>query len=284
MKALDSKKHLIDLLSPRYGPDEAASIARIVLEDAFGVRQHNLADSILDEAATIRLQIISQRLLSGEPVQYVLGTAQFFGLFFDVTPAVLIPRQETEELVAWVLEYIKKSSKPAPVVLDIGLGSGCIGITLKKKHPQLQLYGVEKSPEALAVARQNANRILGSDGWSFAQVDILHQETWIESMKPDIIVSNPPYIPEQEAQLMPEHVLQFEPGLALFVPDNDPLRFYRIIADYANKNLAEPGALFFECNEFNAVDVVTLLTNTGFSNVELRKDLSGADRMISAKR
>lgn len=275
---------LVERLLPRYGPAEAAGIARIVLEDVFQV--HKLSPRTFEEqwspAQTEHLQQIIQRLERGEPVQYVVGTAEFFGLTFQVNPAVLIPRQETEELVAWVLEYLKAAARNGELnLLDIGLGSGCIGITLKKKMPQIRLFGLEKSVEALHVATENAWQILGKHAqFEFTQGDITHPPDWEQFPGLDVIVSNPPYIPETEKSLMPEHVLAHEPALALFVENDDPLLFYHTIADFALEKLRPRGILFFECNEFNAPRVAALLTLRNFQMVMLRKDLSGADRMV----
>lgn len=266
-------------LSPRYGAGEARSIARIVFEDVFHSRRR--IEPVLTPEEMIRFEEIRQRLLAGEPVQYVLGEADFFGLKFLVNPSVLIPRQETEELVAWVLEWLNFERPTLPAVLDIGLGSGCIGVTLKRKLPGLRLFGLEKSPEALAVATQNARRILADAAFTFVLGDIL--DTGAEAFFPalDVIVSNPPYIPLREQNQMPEHVLAHEPALALFVDDADPLVFYRAITRFAMQKLKPGGCLFFECNEFNAQEVAGLLEFYGFTGIELRNDLNGAERMVS---
>ncbi len=278
------KSILIQALSPRYGLAEAGGIARIVLEDVFQV--HRKPESVFvsewTSAQTDDLQQIIRRLQAGEPVQYVVGTADFFGLVFQVNPAVLIPRQETEELAAWVLEYLRHLDTENNVsLLDIGLGSGCIAITLKKKFPKLQLFGLEKSADALSLATRNAQRILGASAdFRFLQGDILQISDWQAFPALDVIVSNPPYIPSAEKELMPEHVLAHEPPLALFVSDEYPLVFYRTIADFALEKLRPGGVLFFECNEFNAAQVADLLTEKGFLQVVLKKDLSGYDRMV----
>ncbi|MFN0173847.1 MAG: peptide chain release factor N(5)-glutamine methyltransferase [Saprospiraceae bacterium] len=272
-----ARNSLVEQLMPRYGEGEAKAIARIVFEDAF---DHGRA------FGEVRFAEILQRLLAGEPVQYVLGEADFFGLKFTVSPDVLIPRQETEELVAWVLEHLKTFSPVhAPRLLDIGLGSGCIGITLKKKMPGLELFGLEKSPSALAIATENAKRILNIPisqypNFQFLHGDILNRSEWALFPQLDVVVSNPPYIPHSEKHLVPEHVMAHEPALALFVDDPDPLLFYRAIADFSLGKLRPDGVLFFECNEFNAAEVADMLREKGFSKVELRKDLSGAERMV----
>ena len=256
-------------------------MARIVFEDVFDRGRAFEAAHFLS---------ILPRLVAGEPLQYVLGVADFFGLKFKVNPAVLIPRQETEELVAWILSELKTgpgfSTIQQPVLLDIGLGSGCIGITLKKKFPALQLIGLEKSPEALAVALENAESILGESSLvlQLYQGDVLDQSVWAKFPMLDVVVSNPPYIPHNEIDLVPEHVAAHEPALALFVDDPDPLLFYRMIADFSLQKLLPGGMLFFECNEFNAREVEAILHKKGFTSVELRKDLSGAARMIRATR
>jgi len=276
MSAEIARELLCQQLTPRYGFGEARAIARIVFEDAFD--RGRAFDPL-------KFETILLRLTAGEPVQYVLGAADFFGLKFKVDPSVLIPRQETEALVAWVLEALKTYSPiSAPTLLDIGLGSGCIGITLKKKRPAIQLFGLEKSPEALAVATENANTILGSGNSNaqFIQGDILNPGDWTKFPNLDLVVSNPPYIPHSEKALVPDHVLAHEPALALFVEDPDPLLFYRTIADFSLEKLNAEGMLFFECNEFNAPEVTRILQEKGFSAVELRKDLAGADRMVKA--
>ena len=274
MNAELARIFLVEQLTPRYGEGEARAIVRIVFEDVFDRGR---------SFEPLKFQEILPRLVAGEPVQYVLGQADFFGLKFKVDPSVLIPRQETEELVAWVLEDLKSFSPlSSPTLLDIGLGSGCIGIALKKKRPGLQLFGLEKSSEALAIATENAQRILGLDrpALQFHLGDVLLRSDWAKFPALDMVVSNPPYIPYTETYLVPDHVLAHEPALALFVGDPDPLLFYRIIAEFSLEKLLPGGRLFFECNEFNAQEVAELLREKGFLNVELRRDLAGAERMV----
>lgn len=283
MTLSSAKIFLTEKLSRLYDPGEAASIVRIVLEDALQSKK-SASGRILDGREEALLLDISRRLEAGEPVQYVLGQADFFGLTFQVNPVVLIPRQETEELVAWVLEHLKTQPHTTPNVLDVGLGSGCIGITLKKKFPGLQLYGLEKSPAALDVARDNATRLLGEQPRTFLEGDILHEPDWQSFPPMDVLVSNPPYIPYRERALMPEHVLAHEPALALFVPDEDPLRFYRALAAFAMATMLPGGVLFLECNEFNTQAVAGLLLDFGLRDMIVRRDLSGKERMIKARR
>ncbi len=270
-------EQLITDLTPRYGSGEARSVARIVFEDTFGTKQ--AANYHFSEEEETRFLAIRQRLLDGEPLQYVLGMADFFGFRFKVNPEVLIPRQETEELVAWAISILKTQTDH-PRVLDIGTGSGIIAVTLAKKCPNAEVWAIDVSAGALALAAENA-RTLGAH-IHFEKNDILDTASWSQLPDFDCIVSNPPYIPRQETTLIPEHVLLHEPHLALFVDDADPLIFYRKIGLFALEKLRPHGALLFECNEFNAGDVGELLDRMGFTGIELRTDLHGADRMVYA--
>ena len=267
---------LTEALTPAYGGGEASSIARIVAEDAFNLKGN--AGRELDEAEYTRYLDISQRLLSGEPVQYVLGQADFFGMKFRVSPATLIPRQETEELVAWVLEEPVSNDVK---LLDVGLGSGCIAISIRKKRPGWTVYGMDVSEEALAVAQQNSETLVGGDT-RFFHGNALKKQDWQNLPALDIVISNPPYIPAAERTLVPAHVLNHEPHLALFVTDDDPLLFYREIAGMSLEKLKSGGRIFFECNEFNADEVAEMLGQVGFTSIESRKDICGADRMVRA--
>ncbi|MEZ4928192.1 MAG: peptide chain release factor N(5)-glutamine methyltransferase [Saprospiraceae bacterium] len=273
--------YLKDKLVSRYGLGEAASISRIFLEDRFHWKRGER------EMTPTELEILendSTRLEAGVPIQYVLGQADFFGLKFKVDEKVLIPRQETELLVAEIMKHVGKGKQPQINLLDIGVGSGCIGISLKKKIREICLYGIDKSRDALSMAEENARSLLGieAEDCHFAEADILNLATLPELPQFDVIVSNPPYIPEAEKHLMPEHVLAHEPWLALFVQDEDPLIFYKAIADFAMLKLRANGALFFECNEFNASLAAEMLRGKGFMEVELIQDLAGADRILKA--
>ena len=256
------------------GLGEAKSIARIVFEDAFQLFDFQSNHPFIHQN---KLDEIQTRLLANEPVQYILGQADFYGLKFEVNPAVLIPRPETEELVYWILETISISNVP---ILDIRTGSGCIPITLKKKLPNAAISGVDISEKALAVAKTNA--LKNQVAVNFAKIDILNKKDWAKLPKFDIIVSNPPYIPFEEIKLMPPQVTDFEPNLALFVSNADPLIFYQTIAEFALEKLNQNGQLFFECNEFNAQKVVDLLRDLNFQKVDLQKDMEGKERMICA--
>lgn len=272
-------QQLVEALKGYYGESEARSIARIVFEDALQIRNLNNTELLSAEASS-KLSLIQQRLQNREPVQYVLGQADFYGLKLEVSPAVLIPRQETEELVHLVLIENPKNTKLR--VLDIGTGSGCIPLAISKNRPHWQTEGLDISAQALAVAKKNAENL--KLNVLFRECNILEKGQWEQLGEWDIIISNPPYIPERESELMPHHVLQFEPQLALFVSNEDPLLFYRTITAFAKKQLLPGGLLYFEVNEFNATEVVGLLEEAGFSKVRLEKDMQGKDRIVCGRK
>ena len=223
---------------------------------------------------------ICKRLINQEPIQYITGLAPFYGYFFEVDPNVLIPRPETEELVYLVNEYIRKEGNESMKVLEIGSGSGCIPIPLSLLNPNCQIESVDISEEALAVAKSNNARLGGSV--AFEHIDILNKEKWkFIADSYDIIISNPPYIPNKEKELMSANVLENEPHLALFVEDNDPLIFYNRIFDLAKNHLSVNGAIFLECNEYNAQEVKDIYTKR--YAVEVVKDMQGKDRMVVAR-
>ena len=283
MTIKEAKSDFLKTLTPQYGEGEARAMSRYVFEDYFGSK--NDTDTFLDFLIE-DFEKIKKRLLAGEPVQYVVGFAWFYGLKFKVNTNVLIPRPETEELVEWVLEMTKKNSPLK--VLDIGTGSGCIPVTLKVKNAALHVSAVDISEGALITASRNAYRM--NADIDFKRIDILNENDWTQLSDFHIIISNPPYIPHKEKALMENNVLDYEPHLALFVENDDALIFYEKIADFAKTHLYtdgtsrdnREGALFFECNEYNATEVVDMLHNKGFKTVELRQDMSGKDRMIRA--
>jgi release factor glutamine methyltransferase len=273
---------LVNTLTPQYDAREAASIARWLFDDYFNVKANQPNDELLfDSLLSTDFESIKKRLVNGEPIQYITGFSWFYGLKLKVNPNVLIPRPETEELVEWVLATAGK--RQGVKVLDIGTGSGCIPVTLKVKNPNLDVSAVDISEGALITASRNAFR--HNADIDFKTIDILNENTWTELAQFDIIVSNPPYIPNTEKQLMERNVLAFEPELALFVEDDNALIFYEKIAKFAQKHLNTEGSLsslFFECNQYNALEVVAMLQKIGFKDVELRQDMSGNDRMIRA--
>lgn len=274
-------QNMVQSLSEYYGQGEAHSISRIVFEDAFQLYSFSSLKDFPPKYASLYQEIL-QRLLKKEPVQYILGQADFYGLKFKVSPATLIPRQETEELVYWIIETCKQKNLTNAEVLDIGTGTGCIPITLKVKLNTFYAKGLDVSEKAIEVARKNA--VLNRVEVAFKKADILNRKNWQELGEYDLIVSNPPYIPHKEQSLMPEHVLAYEPGLALFVEDDDPLIFYKAVTDFAKAHLRANGWLFFECNEYNAVEVLAYIKQQGFQEAVIQQDMMGKDRMIRARK
>ncbi len=288
-------------LTAIYNEREAQAIVRTVLDALFGM---SLTDICLGKVTqlsaddTTRLEKIMQRLEKSEPVQYVLGSGWFAGRLFDVAPGVLIPRPETEDLVKWTCDEAKEKEKednskeergkeekevskkgeeaPHPSILDIGTGSGCIAITVALALPQARVTAWDISTDALAIAAGNAHRLGASV--RFEHQDALSapddEERW------DVIVSNPPYICDKERADMSDNVLSYEPELALFVPDSDPLLFYRAITRYASKALKPGGRLLFETNTAYAHEVAQAMANEGFTAIEVRNDCFGKPRMV----
>ena len=231
----------------------------------FSAEQRKILDSFIE------------KLKIHMPIQYILGKTEFYGLEFIVNQSVLIPRPETEELVEWILNSVHDNSNLK--LLDIGTGSGCIAIGLKNNLTQSQITAFDISEEALLIAQKNAE--LNNLKINFEQVDILKNLNLNE--KWDVIVSNPPYIPENEKIEISQNVLDFEPHLALFVPEFDPLVFYKKIADFGKAHLNENGSLFFEIHYTKANQIIELLKSLGYFEIELRKDIYKNDRMIKAK-
>lgn len=262
-------------LEPLYGNGEARAITDYVLDVCFGLSKADILCGAVDEMTaekTAELNKIFGRLTEGEPVQYVLGRAEFCGRWFSVRPGVLIPRPETEELCAWITADSKASASPK--VLDIGTGSGCIAITLQLDMPESKVTAWDISADALDVARENAQQ-LGANV-NFVKLDALNAKPEGEW---DVIVSNPPYICEKEKKDMAVNVLEHEPHTALFVPDADPLLFYRAITRLAVQTLSKGGRLYFEINPIYADDTCRMMQAEGMTAVELRSDMYGKQRM-----
>lgn len=262
-------------LEPLYGNGEARAITDYVLDVCFGLSKADILCGAVEEMTaekTAELNKIFGRLMEGEPVQYVLGRAEFCGRWFSVRPGVLIPRPETEELCAWITADSKASASPK--VLDIGTGSGCIAITLQLDMPESNVTAWDISADALDVARENAQRF--GANVNFVKLDALNAKPEGEW---DVIVSNPPYICEKEKKDMAVNVLEHEPHTALFVPDADPLLFYRAITRLAVQTLSKGGRLYFEINPIYADDTCHMMRAEGMTAVELRSDMYGKQRM-----
>lgn len=282
------EKAFIDQLTSLYTFEEARNLAwlsisyvcRLDRTQYLAAKQNELSSR--DETS---LLLILEDLATGKPLQYVLGETEFYGLTFKVNPAVLIPRPETEELVDWIIKDVKAvNSRPLSdefTILDIGTGSGCIPITLKKHLPEAKLMAVDISPDALETAIRNS--VLNQTAVRFYLDDILHPgQAELLNSRFNIIVSNPPYVTNAEKARMHKNVLTFEPHTALFVEDDDPLLFYRAIAIFAIRQLKPNGSLYLEINESFGKETVNLLKEYGFADIDLRKDLPGRFRMIKA--
>jgi len=267
-----------ELLTAKYGPGEARALYELIMRRRFGLSRTDILlgkDTTLSADDKAELQIIVDRVAKGEPVQYVLGSEEFCGHEFLVAPGVLIPRPETQQLVQLVMQHLA----PGSSVLDVGTGSGCIAITLALAG--YQVTAMDIYDEALAIARKNATR-LGANV-QFVKTDILSTVNCQLSIV-NCIVSNPPYICQSEAAEMDENVLLHEPHIALFVPDNDPLLFYRAIAEYGLQHLEDSGWLFFEANRAYARQVGELLRQKGYNDVQIIKDQYDNERFVCARR
>ena len=272
--------HIRSALQECYPPREAANLSRIVCCEMLGqshIDYYLGKDMILSPNDERELESILSRLCNFEPIQYVQGTARFLGRTFRVAPGVLIPRPETEELVERMLEEVA----PASRILDIGTGSGCIAVTLSKELPEAEVTAWDISGEALAIAGDN-NRLLQTSV-QFVQRDVLTYQP-VEGECFDVIVSNPPYVTETEKNEMDANVLDWEPGLALFVPDEDPLRFYNRIARLGSELLLPGGKLYFEINQAYGRETAHILEMNQYRDVRVIKDIFGKDRIVTANR
>lgn len=267
-------------LQPYYTAEEVSALSRIVCCDLLGQAPTDYylgKDIALSPKKEQELEDILQRLSRFEPLQYIEGRTLFLGREFWVAPGVLIPRPETEELVELMLKEIPADAR----ILDVGTGSGCIAISLAKELPDALVTAWDVSPEALSVARANARKL--QSNVRFVECDVLACQVDEVGLY-DVIVSNPPYVTEAEKADMEPNVLQWEPSLALFVPDDDPLRFYRRIAVLGRDMLADGGRLYFEINRAYGREMVEMLRAMGYVGVRGEKDLSQNDRFVIAEK
>lgn len=281
----EAVSYINESLKDLYLSTEISSFTRLIMEHVCGLLPHKLLlgiDTELSVAEKCRIREIVGRLQQHEPIQYILGETNFYGLTFKVNPSVLIPRPETEELVERVIADYKDK---AISVLDVGTGSGCIAIALARHLKQATIEALDISAEALEVARRNA--ICNQVPVTFQEMDILsipQTTSFLSNRKFNCIISNPPYVMNKEKQAMEQNVLAYEPHLALFVPDEDPLLFYRAIARFGRVALLAGGHLYFEINAQCGQQTVDMLQQEGYKNVELIRDLSGNDRITKAQR
>jgi release factor glutamine methyltransferase len=283
MTLKEARTILTKELNNVYEEDELKNIIDLVLEYITGLPKIEHVRNKIPYLTCTQLEdldSITERLKNNEPVQYVLGEAWFAGVKFKVNKNVLIPRPETEELVDWVVKESQKSKVKSQKLLDVGTGSACIPITLKKKLPDADVSAIDDCDDALFIAAENA--IEHNTEINFILFDFLQEGKWNELGNFDIVVSNPPYIREAEKNAMHERVTSFEPHGALFVADDDALLFYRKLSGFALKHLNAHGSLFVEINEIFGNEVVSLFESAGFRDVQLRKDMQGKDRMVKA--
>ena len=285
------KSKLLQELSFIYDEQEIESFFYLLLESYHGKKRIDLAlnpEMEMDALQLIKWESALSELKNQKPIQYIIGQTEFYGLPFLVNENTLIPRPETEELVEWIIVESSKSAVGSLKILDIGTGSGCIAISLAKNLPNAEVFAVDVSEKALAVAKKNAeiNKIevnfVNADILSVTNLNELPTSNFQLPTHFDIIVSNPPYVRNLEKAEIKPNVLEFEPHLALFVEDTDALLFYRKTAELATKNLAQNGQLFFEINQYLGKETVELLVNLGFKSIELKKDIYGNDRMIQS--
>jgi release factor glutamine methyltransferase len=271
-----------EALSAIYPKTEIESFFFILMEEILELQRIDTVlkpHFLITEEKLIDLKNILKRLLKEEPIQYILGNTEFYGLPFLVNKNTLIPRSETEELVAWVLaetNLLVTNKQKEISILDIGTGTGCIPISLAKNLSAVHISAIDISLEALTIAKQNA--LLNNVTINFIAADIL--KTKVLTQQYDIIVSNPPYVRELEKVEIKNNVLENEPHLALFVANDNPLIFYSKIADLAKQHLSKTGILFFEINQYLGKETLMMLQEKGFKNIQLKKDFLGNDRMI----
>jgi release factor glutamine methyltransferase len=281
MTTQEANYYLLSKLRSIYNEGESSQIADWVMEQLTGSKKAErmiYKNAAITAAEEKQLQQYTERLLQHEPVQYVLNESWFCGLKFYVDKHVLIPRPETEELVEWIITNCK-FPVDALKILDIGTGSGCIPISLKRRLKKAEVWSCDASADALAVAKRNTAS-LGTEV-NFIQIDFLNQKEWNQLPSFDIIVSNPPYVPEKDKDTMKPNVLQYEPVTALFVPDNDPLIFYKAIAEFGKAHLNPAGNIYCEIHESLGEATEQLYHSLGYKT-EVKKDMQQKDRMIKS--
>lgn len=294
MKIGEAERFIKERLSSIYGEGEARSITNLAMEHLTSLSK---ADRLLKKDETLtqhqqaQLQKDIERLLQHEPIQYIMNKAWFYGMELFVDNAVLIPRPETEELVEWIVNDVKASGKDVferkPMeadettqlkILDVGSGSGCIALALKKAMPKAEVWGCDVSEKALNVARRNGSAL--DIRVDFQGMNFLDEAQQKQLPLVDIVVSNPPYIPFYNKEHMNPNVVNHEPHTALFVPNDDALLFYKALAQFGKQRLYKNGSIYVEIHEDLGHDVVTLFEKEGYVNVELKKDMQGKDRMV----
>lgn len=282
MKLSQLKINCTTQLQGMYDREEIHSFFYLLCDSFLNYRRFDVSmnhDRLLSKPTIARFDSALARLQAQEPIQYILGCTEFYGLPFQVNKYTLIPRPETEELVDWILSHVQNQGVVLDI-LDIGTGSGCIAVALAKILPRASISALDISLKAIALAKENA--INNNVSVSFSDQDIL--DTKSLEKKYDVIVSNPPYVRQQEKKAMHTNVLAYEPSNALFVPNGDPLLFYRKIAQLAMVSLQTKGWLYFEINEYLSKEMDVLLKEIGFANIEIKKDFRAVPRMIKCQK
>ncbi len=281
-KIKDIVKFFKEELQDLYDEREVKSFVNLVMQEFTGLDYTQLLmsdDKTVSESVMLKIKFAINDLKVYKPVQYILGKTIFYDLGFIVNPSVLIPRPETEELVHWIISDYKNNLNFIDII-DIGTGSGCIPVALKSNLELSKVFAIDISKDALKVAELNA--LKNQMDIQFRLLDIFETEKWSQLPMFDIVVSNPPYVCESEKEQMQANVLEYEPHLALFVDNDNPLIYYNIIADFAREKLKPSGCLYFEINESLAYETIELLEAKGFFKSEIRKDMQGKNRFIKS--
>jgi release factor glutamine methyltransferase len=298
MKMADAERYISGRLQEVYEESEAKNIADLLIEHITSLSKNERLsrnEYEITPEQELAFKDDLQRLLKHEPIQYLMNKSWFYGLELFVDPSVLIPRPETEELVEWVINDIKASGLDVFTrdmagadktnllkILDVGTGSGCIALALKKAMPKAEIWGCDMSEEALNVARRNGSAL--DIRVDFQGLNFLDPEQQRQLPTVNILVSNPPYIPIKDKQLMDRNVVEHEPHLALFVPNDDPLVFYRALAKFGMHRLYENGSIYMEIHEDLGSQVTDLFKEEGYFSVEVKKDMQGKNRMVKVKK
>jgi len=282
-KIKDIRDHYYNELKKTFPPQEAAKMLEIIIEDLLQISKMKIMlhpETRISESELLKVHFACKEIKDHKPVQYITGRTNFCGLDLVLNKHVLIPRPETEELVEWILS--ETSEEKTLSILDIGTGSGAIALSLKKHRESFDVSACDISKDALRIAKKNVN----NSGLSIQliEADILNQDSWPLFQEYDLIVSNPPYVTNAEKAQMQANVLDYEPHLALFVADENPLQFYRSILEFSKIHLKKGGKIFFEINESFGSEMISLLEKFNFGNTSLKNDLSGRNRMISGKK
>lgn len=278
----DIRSHYRLKLVNHYEEREADQLLFILFEEFAGLSKSKILSdpfNTISESELLKIHFGVKDLMNYKPIQYILGKTDFYGLELEVNADVLIPRPETEELIEFVIKACKCLKNPR--ILDIGTGSGCIAILLKKNFPIAEVIALDISAGALRTAKRNAKK--NHTDIKFFQEDFLSRESWVHHDSYDFIVSNPPYVQRSEMYSMGKNVLKYEPAVALFADENDPLLFYRTIAEFAYQYLKETGTLFCEINQYLGKEILLIMKESGFASSRIEQDLKGNDRFVIAE-